>query len=168
MDRGIAVRVGLVVAALALPACDPGWHYEAPGGTSVQDEGLRYDVPGPPGVQVRTYASAFAGSLHAEVTLTSTGGRPLVLQSPRLAAVDARGVSLRELLPVKVTCPLHADALEIPPGAACTLRGRFQIRPLVRGIIFMRKNPDLARITLKVASSEAQAPTVTVPLVWME
>ena len=119
-------------------------------------------------MRIRTYASAFAGSLHAEVTLTNTGGRPLVLKSPRLEALDARGVLLRGVLPVKVTCSLRADALEIPPGAACTLKRHFRIRPLVRGVVFMRKNPDLARISLRVVASGPQAPTVTVPLVWME
>jgi hypothetical protein len=164
--RAAVTRFSLI-AALAVMACDPGWHYEAPGGTAVHDQGLRYDVPGPSGLAVRVSAEVFAGSLHVEVTLRNVGLASVKLVSPRLEAADARGASLPPSVSPKTTCPVNRGTMEIPPSVACTLAAGFQINPLVRGIIFMRDNPDLARVTVSVVSDEPRViPNVTIPLLW--
>jgi hypothetical protein len=148
---------------------DPGWHYRAPGGTPVQADGLRYEISGPRDLGVRVYASAFAGSLHAEVTLTNSGTKALDLASPHLVVTDARGVSLREQYPGKLSCSTQTrtNSGAIPPGVACTLSSRVQIQPLV-GVLFLeRPNPDLRTISVAVASGgPASAPRIEVPLVW--
>jgi hypothetical protein len=157
------------LTALAAVACDPGWQYQAPGGTAVHEGGLRYDVPGPPGLAVRVRASALAGSLDVEVTLRNLGVKLLAIASPRLEAADARGVSLPEVAPPKLSCPANLAIMQVPPGVSCTISASFAIRPLVRGFIFMQDNPDLARVTVKVVSNQPQVvPDFTIPLVWQK
>lgn len=167
-DAVVARRLEAWVLASALVACEPGWHYQAPGGTAVPGNALQFDVKAVPDLKVRVYAGAAADLLHAEVTLTPTGASPRVLTGPSLAVVDARKAWLPEQRPFQSTCPLTDGRLVIPPGVACTLTGSFQIRPLVRHIIFARNNPDLARVTLKVRSDDGCASVVSVPLTWMD
>jgi hypothetical protein len=126
-----------------------------------------YDIPGTPGLGIRVYASAFTGSLLAEVSLTNFGTNPLELISPHLVVTDARGVSLREQFPDQVSCPLQEDTVAIPPGSACTLSTSVGIQPLVRGFIMMRPNPDLRTIRVIVASrGPSSGPAIEIPLVW--
>jgi hypothetical protein len=167
MDYMIRARWFILIASLSSGACDPGWGYRAPGGSPSQDQRLTYDIPGTPGLGVRVYASAFAGSLLAEVSLTNSGTTPLELASPHLVVIDARGVSLREQFPGRVSCPLQEDTDAIPPGSACTLSTSVEIQPLVRGFILMRPNPDLGTIRIRVASrGPSSAPAIEIPLVW--
>jgi hypothetical protein len=169
-DAVVARRRGVcaLVMASMLMGCEPGWHYEAPGGTAVPGNALRFEVKAATDLTVRVSADASADLLHAEVTLTPTGATPSVLKAPSLTVVDARGVSLPEQRPLQSSCPLIDGRLVIPPGVACTLAGSFQIRPLVRHIVFARKNPDLSSVTLKVRSDDSCAPVVSVPLTWRD
>ena len=148
-------------------ACDPSWDYQAPEGTAVREQGLRYDVPGPPGLAVRVRASVSADSLAVEVSLRNVGLTSVKLVSPRLEAADARGVSLPTSVSRQPTCRVDFGTMEIPPTVTCTLPAVFQINPEVRWLIFMRDNPDLARLTVTVLSDEPKAfPNLTIPLIW--
>jgi len=145
----------LVLALVAL-GCDPGWVYEAPSGTPVQANGLRYDMPSA-NPKARIHASAFTSSLNVEVTLTNVDLEPLDLVLPTLRVTDGRGVSLREHFPIRRTCPLSDRVMTVASGGSCTLTGDFAIQPLVPGLILSRNNPDLARISVKVLLRGATA-----------
>jgi hypothetical protein len=149
--------------------CDPGWHYQATAGTPVQADGLRYDIPGTGNPKVRVYASAFTGSLDVELTLQNVDSGPLKLRSPNLWTSDVRGASLREQFPIRRSCPVVEDVMEIPAGHACTLAKTFRIQPLVSGLLLPHENPDLARISVKLTLDEPKPfPDVQVPMVWMK
>jgi hypothetical protein len=149
--------------------CDPGWHYRATAGTPVQADGLRYDIPRAGSPKVRVYASAFTGSLDVELTLQNVDAGPLKLRSPDLRTSDIRGASLREQFPIRRSCPVVDDVMEIPAGHACTLAKTFGIQPLVSGLLLPRENPDLARISVKLTLDEPKPfPDVQVPMVWMK
>jgi len=86
---------------------------------------------------------------------------------PGAVVADARGVSLKEQYPGRVSCALHEDAVVIPSGSTCTFSTSVQIQPLVRGLILMRPNPDLGTIRIAVASrGPSSAPRIEIPLIW--
>src|SRR3954469_1595208 len=98
-SRGCASWFPLVVAT----ACgfgDPGWLYTPPGATPVQDNGRRYDVTGPAGLQLRVYADAFTGSLDAEVD--AVGSRQPLADNTHLTLTveDSSGRPLSPYRPI--------------------------------------------------------------------
>jgi hypothetical protein len=158
----------LLLFALPVVGCDPGWHYHATSGTAIQIDGLRFDVPSA-NPKVRVYASAFTSSLDVELTITNIETQPLTLALPELHASDGRGTPLREKFPTRRSCPLADDIMVIPGGGACTLASVFAIQPLVPGFLLPRDNPDLASISLNLTTAKpATFHDIKVAMTWMK
>jgi hypothetical protein len=164
-----AARGAVGAVLLATIACDPGWHYEAKGGTAVQDDGLRFDVPSPQGVALRVYASAFTSKLTVALTIRNIGNASLDLISPRVEVTAGAGVALPVRHPGGWTCPLSGERVRIPSGQSCTVGATFEITPLVPGFILPRDNPALASVVVRLRSNEPKAfQDVEVPMTWMK
>jgi hypothetical protein len=160
--------VSRCLAAAAVTGCvlgDPGWIYEATGGVPVQESGLRYDVKGSSGLLVRVHASAFTGSLTAEVDVV---GSNVSLPSDAhlaLSLIDRSGRPLPHYrgLPPSSGCRSggRAGSGFAPTSLVCFAREAFEIRP----ISGCSRNPELDQVTLVIAGMGDGFPSeVRVPM----
>jgi hypothetical protein len=160
--------VSRCLAAAAVTGCvlgDPGWIYEATDGVPVQESGLRYDVKGPSGLLVRVHASAFTGSLTAEVDVV---GSEVSLPSDAHLTLRILDRARRPLphyrgLPPSSGCRPggRAGSGFAPTSLVCFAREAFEIRP----ISGCSRNPELDQVTLVIAGMGDGFPSeVRVPM----
>lgn len=140
--------VGAVVTACVVG--DPGWHYEAPIGTPIQENGLRYDVKDPSGLLVRVYAGAFTGSLDADVDVIGSSV-PLASNSHlTLNVIDGTGRPLppHRLRPASSRCRLggRQGSGFAPDVMVCSATASFAIHPVAG----CSRNPDLDRVMIAI------------------
>ena len=113
----------LLLASLLSLGCDPGWPYGVPGAKAVHADGLRYDLAGPPGTDLRVYGNMFAGLLSISIEFTATGTDSIVLTPTTIAAVNAWGGSLAVAIPARTSCNGEriAEATLLREGTRCTV-----------------------------------------------
>ena len=81
----------MVLASVALVACDPGWGYAVASGNGIRDLSRRYVFPGPSATSIVTYAWVFAGHLRAQLEIKNTGADRLQIDPARFHVLDSAG-----------------------------------------------------------------------------
>jgi hypothetical protein len=160
--------VARCLAAAAVTGCilgDPGWIYEATGGVPVHENGLRYDLKGPSGLLIRVHASAFTGSLDAEVDVVGSD-MPLPGDTHlALSIMDHAGRPLPHYRGRPATSGCHPGGRVgsgfAPTSLVCSASEAFAIRP----ISGCSRNPDLDQVTIVIAGIGTSFPgEVRVPM----
>jgi hypothetical protein len=109
-------------------ACDPGWHYGVPGGRPIHADGLRYDLMGPMGTNLRIYGSMFAGRLTVELEVQGRATDSIVLTPTTIIAVTARGDTLPSVGAPWTICGSKTitDPTILAEGTRCLVHVEYQ------------------------------------------
>ena len=162
--------LSVIVSIAGVHGCDPGWHYRADSGTPIQEDGLRFKVVTPSGLNVRVYASAFTGSLRARVDMSGAGITASSETVMSIAVYDAKGNKLPrvDFGPQRKRCRIggRVDAGFPPDLLVCTFGDDFKIKPL--GRFGCTRNSSLDKITIVVEGLDPERPApVRIPMTAM-
>lgn len=151
----------LLLPALVLVGCDPGWTYH--------DAGANRN---PSLVRLRAGGFLFAGGLSVTVSLENLAGESLYFREIELHAQDARGV----FLPAVGEPSVASDCTLVPsrngpalaPGRNCKLEAYFNVRPTVPSGWWAKRTPNLRRLMISITGivGERMQYTLEQPMEW--
>ena len=125
--------LGPSTAALAallinLAACDPGWGYRVPAGLAVEEDGLRYKLPGPDSTALRVYASSFVFDLNVVLDITNTGKSLIGIRPEGFTVQNDKGTAMPLVAPA-VCKGVTTAPVRLAAGATCSIEVQLKLPP---------------------------------------
>jgi hypothetical protein len=129
-QRSSSGRCTAALAALLmnLAACDPGWGYTAPAGVAVEEDGLRYKLPGPDSTALRVYGSSFVFDLNVELDITNAGKSVVEIRPGGFTVHTDKGTAIPLVAP-PICKGRSAGSVRLTAGATCSIDVQLKLPP---------------------------------------
>jgi hypothetical protein len=127
-SRSRPSRAALAALLITFAACDPGWGYTVPAGVAVEEDGLRYKLPGPDSTALRVYGSSFVFDLNVVLDITNTGKSLIEIRPGGFTVQNDKGTTIP--LPAPAVCKgLTTAPVRLPTGATCSIEVQLKLPP---------------------------------------
>jgi hypothetical protein len=125
---GSGPSIALAALLINLAACDPGWGYTVPAGVAVEEDGLRYKLPGPDSTALRVYGASFVFDLTVELDITNSGKSLIEIRPEGFTVHDDKGTAIPLAAPA-VCKGLTTAPVRLTAGATCSIDARLRLPP---------------------------------------
>jgi hypothetical protein len=162
-----STKLAVLLVAILLAGCDPGWRYKPHDSKAVDSGNRQYGFPRTQGLDGTVVCDLFGIYLNAEIEIVNHGPGSVSVDPKRLKMTDAKGNDLPNEGSGFVAGSKGNDAVVLKVGQSCKLIGTFKVKQPVKGILWS-PNRDLKELTIiidGIARGDQQI-ELRIPLEW--